>query len=135
MTDLLRLNVDFSDYHLVFPVVIGVLLAVLLVIIGLRWTVRRVRYGPVSPEQRFRFFQQGFDWKKLFGAIACIVAYVALLNPLGFLLSSILFVVAVSVVFRPTTSARGLIGIGASALCTPLAIWLVFGQLFDITLP
>lgn len=135
MSDFFRLDVDFSNYHLVFPVAIGVALAALLVILGVKSWVKRLVSGANSSQASFGFFDQGFDWKKLFGALACMFAYVLLLGPLGFLLSSVLFVVAISLVFMPTKSPRVLVGIAASAVCTPLAIWLVFGRLFDITLP
>ncbi|GAA1194939.1 tripartite tricarboxylate transporter TctB family protein [Prauserella alba] len=135
MSDFFTLDVAFSDYHLVFPVAIGTILAALLVIIGIKSLVTRLGSGPQDSRLSFRFFDEGFDRKKLFGTLACLFAYVLVLNLLGFLLSSILFVVAISLVFKPTKDKRVLAGIAVSAVCTPLAIWLVFGQLFDITLP
>jgi hypothetical protein len=135
MNDFFTLDVEFSNYHLVFPVAIGTILLALLVIISVKALATRLRSGPRSSRPSVRAADQGRDRKKLFGASACLLVYVMLLTPLGFLLSSVLFVVAISLVFRPTKDRRVLTGVAASAIGTPLAIWLVFGQLFDITLP
>ncbi|WP_019810887.1 tripartite tricarboxylate transporter TctB family protein [Saccharomonospora halophila] len=135
MNDFFTLDVEFSDYHLVFPVAIGTILGALLVIMGAKSLIKRFRSAPRPARPRWRFFDRGFDWKKLFGALACMFAYVLLLKPLGFLPASILFVVAISLVFHPTKNTRVLLGMATTAICTPLAIWLVFGQLFYITLP
>lgn len=131
----MTLDIAFNDYHLVFPVAIGTLLAVLLVAIGVKAMIARLREGNDKERQRFRFFDQGFDRKKLFGSLVCMVLYALLLAPLGFLVASILFILAVSLIYNPTSKKRMLAGITANAICTPLVIWLVFGQLFDITLP
>jgi len=131
----MTLDIDFNDYHLVFPIAIGTLLAVLLVAIGIKAIIARFREGSDKERQGFRFFDRGFDWKKLFGSLVCMVLYVLLLTPLGFLAASILFILAISMIYNPTSNKRVLAGITANAICTPLVIWLVFGRLLDITLP
>ncbi|WP_221584891.1 tripartite tricarboxylate transporter TctB family protein [Microbacterium sp. G2-8] len=134
----LTLDIAFDSYHLLFPYVIGGLLVLLLVAMGIQKLISlAVNRSKGSAEKRRprRFFDEGFDAKKLFGALACIVAYVLVLDPIGFLVSSILFIAAISLIFRPVFTPRALVGVALNAVLTPLTIWLVFGQLFDITLP
>lgn len=138
MSNFHTLDIDFSNYHLVFPYAIGTLLAVLLLAMGIKKTVSAVTARSAESDAakaRFRFFDADFDWKKLFGTLACTVAYVLLLDPLGFLFSSVLFIFVISLVFKPKFTPRALIGPAANAVLTPLVLWLVFGQMFDITLP
>ena len=138
MSNFHTLDIDFSSYHLVFPYAIGALLVVLLLAMGVKKLITGLtaKSKASDPEEsRFRFFDVDFDWKKLFGSLACTVAYVLLLSPLGFLLSSVLFIFGISLVFKPKFTPRALIGPVANAVLTPLVLWLIFGQMFDITLP
>lgn len=138
MSNFHTLDIDFNNYHLVFPYAIGALLVVLLLAMGVKKLIAGVTAKSSDSgkeNSRFRFFDVGFDWKKLFGALGCTVAYILLLAPLGFLFSSILFIFGISLVFKPRFTPRALIGPAASAVLTPLILWLVFGQMFDITLP
>lgn len=138
MSNFHTLDIDFNNYHLVFPYAIGAILAVLLVVMGAKKLIAGAasRSGGASTSRPgFRFFDIGFDWKKLFGALGCTVAYALLLTPLGFLFSSILFMFGISLIFKPSFAPRALIGLAANSILTPLVIWLVFGQMFDITLP
>lgn len=141
MSNFHTLNIDFNNYHLVFPYAIGALLVVLLLAMAIKKliagaTAKSSDTGDSSAEEsRFRFFDVDFDWMKLFGALGCTVVYILLLAPLGFLISSILFIFGISLIFKPRFTPRALIGPAANAIVTPLVLWLVFGQLFDITLP
>lgn len=141
MKDFFTLNIGFDSYHLVFPWAIGTILVVLLIIMAIQKTVAIPKARSAESRStetgrpRFRFFDQGFNARMFFGALSCIVAYALVVNLLGFLISTILFMLAITFVFRPVFTPRTLIGTGLNAVITPLAIWLVFGQLFDITLP
>lgn len=138
MSNFHTLDIEFSQYHLIFPYAIGTLLIVLLLAMGVK-RLTGVLAGRSSDsgasQPRFRFFDVGFDWKKLFGALGSTVVYILVLNQLGFLFSSILFIVGISLIFKPIFTPRALTGVALNAVLTPLTIWLVFGQLFDITLP
>ncbi|NJC55373.1 tripartite tricarboxylate transporter TctB family protein [Brevibacterium marinum] len=147
MSNFHTFDIDFNNYHLVFPYAIGTLLIVLLLAMVVKKLITQLAVkptdssdssgwsGPDAEKSRFRFFDVDFDWKKLFGALGCTVAYILLLAPLGFLISSILFIFGISLVFKPSFTPRALIGPAANAILTPLVLWLVFGQMFDITLP
>lgn len=138
MSNFHTLDIDFNNYHLVFPYAIGAILAILLVAMGAKKAIAGVASrsgGASAPRPGFSFFDIGFDRKKLFGALGCTVAYALLLTPLGFLLSSILFMLGISLIFKPDFRPRALIGLVANSVITPLVIWVVFGQMFDITLP
>lgn len=144
MSNFHTLDIDFNNYHLVFPYAIGTFLVVLLLAMGVKKLIAGVAAksddssgsgGSNTEKSRVRFFDVGFDWKKLFGALGCTVVYILLLAPLGFLVSSILFIFGISLIFKPRFTPRALIGPAANAILTPLVLWLVFGQMFDITLP
>ncbi|MDN5587464.1 MAG: tripartite tricarboxylate transporter TctB family protein [Brevibacterium sp.] len=138
MSNFHTLDIDFNNYHLVFPYAIGALLVVLLVAMAAKKLITASAIGSSgesAPRPNYRFFDVDFDWKKLFGALGCTVAYALLLAPLGFLISSILFMFGISLIFKPSFKPRSLTGLAANAVLTPLVIWFVFGQMFDITLP
>lgn len=135
MSNFHTLDIEFSHYHLIFPIAIGAILVVLLIVMAAKGLTGWLTRSSNSTGQRFRLFDKGFDWKKLFGTVVLLLVYALVLVPLGFVVASIAFMLVISFIYKPDINRRSLIAIAANAFCTPVIIWLVFGQLFDITLP
>jgi hypothetical protein len=136
---LFKVKIDFASSHMVFPHVIEAILAVLLVlIVATRW--RRIAVavtsGPVWPI--------GIDKVRFFGTLVLTTAYflampvVGDLRPntgIGFLLASIPYMMAISVLYLHDRRPRQLVHALLSALIGPSIVWLVLSRLFNITLP
>ncbi|KEA64436.1 hypothetical protein ADIMK_1340 [Marinobacterium lacunae] len=54
---------------------------------------------------------------------------------MGFLLTSILFMLLLSLLYVHSLTRRVLLGIGLNSIIAPLVAWYVLGQLFAISLP
>ncbi|KEA63950.1 hypothetical protein ADIMK_1878 [Marinobacterium lacunae] len=54
---------------------------------------------------------------------------------MGFLLTSIPFMLLLSLLYVHSLTRRVLLGIGLNSIIAPLAAWYVLGQLFAISLP
>lgn len=78
------------------------------------------------------------SWRSIRGAVVAsliMLAYVGLMNPLGFELSTALFLTAATALFRRPGNARAWGGIVVFAIATTAAISLLFGEVFNVNLP
>jgi len=138
-----KVQVDFEKSHLIFPTIIEWLLAGLALAIvvthGRRW-VTAWRGAPIGA--RIRGWD--VDNKRLFGCLLLTPAYFAAMEPvgslypntgIGFLLTSIVYVFALSWLFVRDNHRRKTIAMALNALITPTLVWFVFAHIFRITLP
>lgn len=142
----LSITIDFQQSHLFFPrIMIGVII-VLVVAIAIKELLSRARKGTLKELFKgFSFFEPGFNKAKLFGTFGLVILYFVLMDyvgrlfpneGLGFLSTSIPFMLALSVLFAgKEVVKKHWIAIVVSSVVTPLAAWLLFGKLFFITLP
>jgi hypothetical protein len=139
MGDLTRVTVNFETSHLIFPILIAVVLAML----GIAILVTKRREiagagtywrGVFSSMDRFRFF----------GAIVLTVIYFLLMVPvgsiwpntgLGFLICSIPYVFLTGALFLHHRGLRDLIPVAVTAIVAPTLVWWLFTDLFFLTLP
>ncbi len=141
-TDLLRVEVDFSQSHLLFPTIVGWLLVVLLVAVLI---VYRREWLPRVTGSGGARRRQPVDLRRLLGCLVVTTVYFAAMEPVGravapntgvgFLLCSIVFGVALSRLFVHDIDRRKWLAIGASSVATPLFVWAIFAYVFRITLP
>ncbi|MBO2521196.1 MAG: tripartite tricarboxylate transporter TctB family protein [Clostridia bacterium] len=77
-------------------------------------------------------------WRSV-GAVAAasliMLAYVGLMNPLGFELATGLFLIATAAFFKPPDSARAWAVIILFAVLATAAVSLLFGTVFNVNLP
>lgn len=74
--------------------------------------------------------------KKTLIVMLLIIIYVAIMNKLGFLLSSILLTNTMSWVLSPNKkSVKSIIGIVLLAIILPFTIYMLFGTVFQVKLP
>lgn len=143
ISDLLKVQIDFDQSHLLFPTIIEWVLAGLALAIvathGRRW-LAQWRESPLLA--RMRGWQ--IDKRRLFGCLILTPVYFAAMEPVGsihpnvgvgFLLTSWVYGFALSWLFVHDNTRRKTLLMALNALITPTIVWFVFAHLFRITLP
>ena len=139
----LSVHIDFSQSHLFFPNIVQWVLAILAVSILIvhRREILATLRGWVDT---WRAREIHVDALRLGGTIVLVVAYFALMEPvgelspntgLGFLAMSIPFMFSLSLLYVHEPNPKKLLIMGANAVIVPFAAWYVLAQLFFITLP
>ncbi|SFJ80570.1 Tripartite tricarboxylate transporter TctB family protein [Halobacillus dabanensis] len=134
MEDLLTVELTFSEYHIIFPRIIITILLILGAMIVFRYFYKRVKQGS-SKKREFSFFMANYDKSKLFGSAILLFLYPFMMELLGFLISTILFMFVITLLFIGKVQKKALFTSLTNALATTFVVWYVFGQVFDITLP
>ena len=134
MKDFLTIEMTFSEYHLIFPKIMSIILVAILILMAVLNLIKRVKEGKLT-DFRFKFFINNYDKVKLYGTIILLVVYVFVLDLIGFLPASILFVFLITLLFIGNYKRKSMIISLANALTTSVIVWYVFGYMFDITLP
>lgn len=144
LSELLKVQVDFSQSHVLFPTIIQWLLLALLGLIAIVHGPRRLARARAARTEGLPAGRKPVDWKRLGGCLALTVVWFMAMEPvgrllpntgIGFLLSSIPYGVALSWLFVHDIDRRKWLLIGASSVLTPLAVWAIFAYVFKITLP
>jgi len=143
ISEILKVNIDFSRAHLLFPTIIEWLLVDMALAIVVthapRW-VAACRAGPIGE----RIKGWNVDARRLFGCLILTPAYFAAMEPvgalvpntgLGFLITSCVYVFALSWLFVRDNNRRKTLTMVLNALITPTLVWFVFAHVFRITLP
>lgn len=137
-SDLFKINIDFEKSHLVFP---RIILTILLILVAIQ-IIKNISAG--KNFNSFKFFPKGVDKFKLFGSIFLIIFYFKGMEIVGgfypnmgygFLFCSIIFMFLISFLFTGKTSKRKVVAITINSIVTPSTAWVLFGYLFNITLP
>lgn len=139
MADLLSVSINFETSHLLFPKLIGAVLALLglAILISHR---RAIAHSGAMWAQTLA----SMDKPRFFGTLALTVVYFLLMVPvgdrwpntgLGFLICSIPFVAAISVLYMHERDARSLIPALIVAVAAPTIVWWLFTYVFALTLP
>ena len=133
--------IDFDQSHLFFPRIVITLIAILgafILITHLRPVLRAMRAG------QYQFFVQHADFMRLLATLALIPAYFWLMEfigewlpnmGLGFLLASIPFVFAMSMLYCHEKTRRNVTIITANALIAPTFVWVVLYHFFLVSMP
>ncbi|MER0236765.1 tripartite tricarboxylate transporter TctB family protein [Fulvimarina sp. MAC8] len=139
MGGLTQVNIDFSTSHLVFPIIIGSMLALMGLAILLRDRRRIAGAGRYWAD-----LLGTMDKLRFFGTIVITVVYFMTMDPigyqfpntgLGFLITSIPYVFLVGVLYLHHRTARALVPIAIMALVAPVLVWWLFTNVFYLTLP
>lgn len=139
MADLLSVSINFETSHLLFPKLIGGILLLL----GAAIVVTRRRAIMNCGTMWSRCFAD-MDKPRFFGTLALTIVYFLLMVPigdfwpntgLGFLICSIPFVAAISILYMRERSARSLIPVLIVAVAAPTLVWWLFTYVFALTLP
>uniref|UniRef100_A0A832IF42 Tripartite tricarboxylate transporter TctB family protein n=1 Tax=Pseudothermotoga hypogea TaxID=57487 RepID=A0A832IF42_9THEM len=119
-----RLRFDVLD-NAFFPTLAAVLLLIFSVGLIVQSLLSKEKSTPIKFKKPFRI--------ALF-IVSCIV-YVVLMEPIGFLFSSILFVFASCLIISWPPRIRTVVYSGIFALTTSCVIWYVFARLLHLVLP
>ena len=139
MGDLTRVTVDFETSHLIFPILIAVVLAIL----GLAILIAKRREIAGAGAYWHDVFGR-MDRVRFLGTIAITVVYFSVMVPvgniwpntgLGFLLCSIPYVFLTGVLFLHHRSLRDMLPVAITAVVAPSLVWWLFTDLFFLTLP
>ncbi len=131
---LLTVELKFSEYHTIFPNIMLTILIFLAVLMLFLNVIRRIKERRLR-EFHFQFFVDNYDKLKFFGTLVLLIAYAFVLESIGFLLATILFMFLISLLFIGDIKKKSIFVSLTNSLSTSLIIWYLFGQLFDITLP
>lgn len=138
MAELLRIHVVHSTQHKIFPTITIWILVILGIIILLVEGRAKAKAGKPLFTKPKSIFVENYDKLKFWGCIALMVAYFSLLDVIGFTVTSILFVYLFNTLFggldRLKNKKYHLNSIIIS-LVSVISISLLFGTVFDITLP
>lgn len=142
-SSIFKVSIDFERSHLFFPTLISWLLLLVLALIVLvhgRDFLSDIRTGKRS----LSIAADGFDSLRFFSTIALTIAYFVAMEyvgaffpntGLGFLLMSIPYMFALSLLYGHKIGRKKFMAICLNALIAPVTAWYVLARLFNITLP
>lgn len=139
MSELTRVNVDFATSHLIFPTLIGVILAGLAVAILITEYRNILASGPMWRETFAKM-----DKLRFFGTLVLTIIYFSLMVPvgdiwpntgMGFLICSVPFILAIGFLYMHEKTVRDMIPLAIVAVVAPVSIWWLFNDVFFLTLP
>lgn len=151
---MLKINYVPSTSHWIFPPIIMKILFILLFIMLIMRYLETKRKGvPFFDFKNYNFFIENWDKLKLIGTLVLFVLYLSTLQIVGFLIDSILFIFLFNLLFTGIENLKefkiaisektffknnGFKSIVNSIIISTVfsfSIWLIFGQVFQITLP
>jgi hypothetical protein len=135
MDGFFKLTVQYSTSHLFFPKIVISILIFLSVVIGVKHVIIRLRNKQPVITGGWRFFAKDADLIMLFGGFFVFALYVLALKPMGFLLSSMLFIFLFNLLFCRTRKLRSILISVLISILSSLFAWYLFGVLIKITLP
>ncbi|XDA99919.1 tripartite tricarboxylate transporter TctB family protein [Sulfitobacter sp. LCG007] len=139
MDDLTRVTIDFDTSHLIFPSMIGLVLALL----GLAILIRDHR-AILSSGRMWATTLRDMDKLRFFGALACTILYFLLMVPVGniwpnsgygFLICSVPYVIALGLLFMHERIRGAIVAMLAVAFIAPPLVWWLFSEVLFLTLP
>ncbi len=128
------IQVVYSTEHWIVPIITMGVLVVLLAAIILTEGRARVQEGKPFFQKPGRFFLENYDKMKLWGTLLLFAGYIFALDVIGFTVTSLIFVFLFNVLYTGT-SKKALIGSAVIAVVASLLISVMFGIVFNITLP
>ena len=136
MVGLLKISFKHSTSHEVFPQIILGILAIFLGLLLIQAIVKAAQTRkPLFQVKGKRFFIDNYDKLKLFGSLVLLVLYALTMPTIGFIFSGILFISLFHLLYAGRKDLKSIaFSIGLSVVET-YAVWFVFGQLLNVTLP
>lgn len=128
------IQVVYSTQHWIMPKIIMAVLAILLFAIIVTEGMARVKTGGSFFAKPGKFFIDGCDHMKLWGTLILFIAYIVCLDIIGFTVTSMIFVFLFNVLYAGA-SKKSLLLSAILAVASSLIIAVLFGVVFNITLP
>ncbi len=130
----IMINVVYSTEHLIVPRIVTCIIVILALAIIILEGRARQKCGQGFFAKPDRFFKADADFVKLFGSLILFIAYIFLMEILGFTFTSIVFVFLFNVLYAGFEK-KSLIISAIIAIVASLLISIAFGVVFQITLP
>lgn len=139
MGNLTQVKINFDTSHLIFPTIIGVLLAIL----ALAILVTHYRAILAAGSYWGGIFTQ-MDKVRFFGTLGLTLAYFLLMVPvgniwpntgLGFLVCSVPYVILTGILFLHERKLSDIWPVVAAGIIAPVLVWWLFTEVFFLTLP
>ncbi|MHC1551544.1 tripartite tricarboxylate transporter TctB family protein [Phyllobacterium sp. K27] len=139
LTSFPGVSINFETSHLVFPMLVSILLAILLVaILATRWRTIWGAFttGPCWPA--------GIDHLRFFGTLALTVLYFLAMPEIGnvfpnegygFLIASMPFLFLISLLYLHQRTRRQTAIAAINAVIAPAVVWYLLSTVFNLTLP
>lgn len=136
MSDLFKLQIVHSQSHKIVPRIVFGILVVLAIIILIQSILKaKEENRPLFNFKDEKFFIENYDKKKFFGTAILLVLYIVFMKATGFIIASIIFLSLFNILYSEKKEPKDIgISIGIAIMET-LIIWVIFGYIFDITLP
>lgn len=128
------INIVYSTEHWIMPRIVMVILVILLAAVIVTEGLARVKEGKSFIGKPGKFFIDHYDKLKLWGTLVLFMAYIALLDVVGFTITSIVFVFLFNVLYTGLSKKAVVMSI-IIAVAASLIISIMFGVVFNITLP
>lgn len=139
LMSIFEVNIDFDSSHTVFPIIVSSILLVLFIaILVTRYQEMAIGLGG------FTAWLNKVDKARFFGTIIAVAGYfwamewIGYFFPnqgLGFLFSSMLFVLFISLLYMHQRNRRSVMTACLNAGLTPVFVWFVLAHLFNVSLP
>jgi fatty acid desaturase len=139
---MLNVLIDFEESHLFFPRIILGLLVMMTLVLVIRFLPARIQM--IRSGESVRFFSADSEKAKVGLTLALLLLYFWAMDWVGaffpnrgygFLFCSIAFMLVSSFLFMGQRTKKKMIAGVVNSLLTPILAWLLFGQVFHITLP
>lgn len=128
------IKVVYSTEHWIVPTIIMGVLVLLLAAIIVTEGMARVRRGEPFLAKPGAFFKPDYDKLKLWGTLVLFAAYIFCLDIIGFTVTSVIFVFLFNLLYGGM-NRKSLLVSAAIAVVASVAISVLFGVVFNITLP
>lgn len=131
-----KLKIVHSQSHNIFPTIVFYILILLLLIMLIQAMMKAKKENkPLLNFKGKKFFVENPDKVKLFGTLILLIVYVVSMKLIGFIPSSIISLTLFNLLYaakRDKKEIRNSIGI---SVIETMLIWVIFGYMFNITLP
>jgi hypothetical protein len=126
--------IDMDNRHLFFPNIVTKALLILFVLL-IAVNSKKIYNAMRNLKTRDKEINIIKNWKLFLGNLALLFGYVLLLDMLGFVIATILYVFLTVVLFYGSLSKRVLTMASVISVITVSTIYIVFNMVFRITLP
>lgn len=139
MFEFTKVTIDFETSHLLFPIIIACVLAML----GLAILIRDRKRIAASGSHWFSIFKY-MDKFRFFGTLCLTILYFSLMVPIGdywpntgygFLVCSIPFMFLTGILFLHDYSKQTIMPVLITSIIAPTVVWWLFTELFFLSLP
>lgn len=143
INSLLSIKIDFAESHNFFPTLITWLMVFLLLIIVMVKVIPFFRDLGQS-RGKISIWAENFDKVRFWGTLVLTIIYFLAMDYVGsffpnmgygFLIMSMPFMVALSILYVHDVNRKKLMVISLNSIIAPSIAWYVLGNLFNISLP